>query len=98
MTRRASGLLAICAESEVEISEEDARLLGIENRTPLKIVSRRGEMQARAWINGRVPEGIVFGNFHFPGLANVNQLTINAVDPIAKIPEYKVCAVRVEPM
>jgi len=39
---------------------------------------------------------VVFGNFHFPGAANVNNLTIRALDPVAKIPEYKVCAVRVQ--
>jgi hypothetical protein len=38
----------------------------------------------------------VFGNFHFPGPGNVNNLTIAAVDPVAKIPEYKVCAVAIE--
>jgi predicted molibdopterin-dependent oxidoreductase YjgC len=40
-----------------------------------------------------VAPGVVFGNFHFPGLQNVNNLTIAALDPVAKIPEYKVCAV-----
>jgi hypothetical protein len=41
---------------------------------------------------------VVFGNFHFPGTQNVNRVTIAALDPIARIPEYKVCAVAVEPM
>jgi assimilatory nitrate reductase catalytic subunit len=39
---------------------------------------------------------MVFANFHFPGEKNANLLTIAALDPVAKIPEYKVCAVRVE--
>jgi predicted molibdopterin-dependent oxidoreductase YjgC len=45
-----------------------------------------------------VAAGVVFANFHFPGEANANNLTIRALDPVAKIPEYKVCAVRVEPV
>ena len=47
-------------------------------------------------IADRIAPGVVFGNFHFPGEQNVNNLTIAAFDPIAKIPEYKVCAVKVE--
>jgi hypothetical protein len=39
---------------------------------------------------------LIFANFHFPGQQNINNVTIAALDPIAKIPEYKVCAVRVE--
>jgi anaerobic selenocysteine-containing dehydrogenase len=39
---------------------------------------------------------VLFGNFHFPGQHNINNLTIAAVDPVAKIPEYKVCAVSIE--
>jgi hypothetical protein len=41
-----------------------------------------------------VAPGVIFGNFHFPGVQNVNNLTIAALDPLAKSPEYKVCAVR----
>lgn len=43
-------------------------------------------------------EGIVFGNFHFPAEHNINSVTNRALDPVAKIPEYKVCAVRIEPL
>jgi formate dehydrogenase major subunit/formate dehydrogenase alpha subunit len=53
-------------------------------------------MVARAVVTDRVAPGVVFGNFHFPDLGNVNNLTIGALDPVAKIPEYKVCAVAVE--
>jgi predicted molibdopterin-dependent oxidoreductase YjgC len=52
-------------------------------------------MVARAVITDRVAPGVLFGNFHFPGTGNVNNLTIGAVDPLAKIPEYKVCAVAI---
>ena len=57
-----------------------------------------GEMIARALVTDRVCPGLIFGNFHFPGQQNVNNLTIAALDPISKIPEYKVCAVRLEPV
>jgi len=96
MTRRAKGLLEIYPETLVEISPEDALKIGLNGKNMVRITSRRGEMIARAVITDRVSEGLIFGNFHFPGEQNVNNLTIAALDPIAKIPEYKVCAVRVE--
>jgi formate dehydrogenase alpha subunit len=98
MTRR-SAVGALCPEPEVEIHPSDARAIGLADSEAalLRLVSRRGEMRARAWVTDRVPEGVVFGNFHFPDDGNVNNLTLIAVDPVAKIPEYKVCAVRAEP-
>jgi formate dehydrogenase major subunit/formate dehydrogenase alpha subunit len=96
MTRRAKGLLEIYPESMVEISPEDAARIGLNGKKMVRVVSRRGEMIARALVTNRVAEGLVFGNFHFPDEQNVNNLTIKALDPVAKIPEYKVCAVRVE--
>ncbi len=97
MTRRAQSLLALYPETVVEISPEDAARIGLNGKDSVRITSRRGEMIARALITDRVCSGLVFGNFHFPGSSNVNNLTIAALDPIAKIPEYKVCAVRMEP-
>ncbi len=96
MTRRSQPLLALYPETLIEISVEDANRLGIETMQTIRVISRRGEMIARAEISDRVPEGLIFGNFHFPDSANVNNLTTSQVDPIAKIPEYKVCAVRIE--
>lgn len=96
MTRRAKGLLEIYPETLVEISPEDALKIGLNGEDRVRITSRRGEMVARAVITNRVSEGVIFGNFHFPGEQNVNNLTIAALDPVAKIPEYKVCAVKVE--
>jgi formate dehydrogenase alpha subunit len=96
LSRRAQGLLEACPETLLEISPDDAARLGINDNSPVRVVSRRGEMTARAVITDRVSEGVVFGNFHFPGSQNINNVTIGALDPIAKIPEYKVCAVAVE--
>jgi formate dehydrogenase major subunit/formate dehydrogenase alpha subunit len=89
-------LLEIFPESLVEISPEDAAALGLNGKDKVRVISRRGEMIAKALVTDRVSPGLVFGNFHFPEEQNVNNLTIAALDPIAKIPEYKVCAVKVE--
>jgi len=61
----------------------------------VRITSRRGSIEANAWVTDRVPPGMVFANFHFPE-NSANELPIAALDPVAKIPEYKICAVRVE--
>jgi formate dehydrogenase major subunit/formate dehydrogenase alpha subunit len=95
MTRRAKGLLAIYDRPRIEVNPDDAARLGIEDGQRVRIISRRGEVEADAWVTGRVPPGTVFATFHFPQ-ANANRLTIAALDPVAKIPEYKVCAVRLE--
>jgi formate dehydrogenase alpha subunit len=96
MTRRSQALQELYSETVVEISPEDAAKIGLNGKATVRIKSRRGEMIAHALITDRVCEGLIFGTFHFPGLQNVNNLTIAALDPVAKIPEYKVCAVRVE--
>lgn len=97
MTRRASGLLAVYDKSLVEVNPDDAERLGLSNQGKVRITSRRGKIEAAAWVTDRVPPGMVFANFHFPGDQNANVLTIAALDPVAKIPEYKICAVKVEP-
>ena len=95
MTRRSKGLLEVYPEALVEINPEDAITLGLNGRNIVRVSSRRGVMVAKAVVTDRVSKGLIFGNFHFPGLQNVNNLTIGALDPTAKIPEYKVCAVQV---
>jgi formate dehydrogenase alpha subunit len=95
MTRRAQGLMQVYGNTKVELNPEDAAHLGVNGNKRVRIVSRRGEIEAEAWITDRVPPGMIFANFHFPD-ASANELTIDALDPVAKIPEYKICAVRVE--
>jgi formate dehydrogenase major subunit/formate dehydrogenase alpha subunit len=95
MTRRASGLMQVYGHPLVELNPQDADHLGVNGNKRLRITSRRGVIEAEAWVTDRVPPGMVFANFHFPE-ANANELTLAALDPIAKIPEYKVCAVKVE--
>jgi formate dehydrogenase alpha subunit len=96
MTRRSEGLAAVYPESLIEISPEDALKVGLNGTGRLRVTSRRGVIIARALVTDRVSPGLIFGNFHFPGAQNVNNVTIGALDPVAKIPEYKVCAVKVE--
>jgi formate dehydrogenase major subunit/formate dehydrogenase alpha subunit len=95
MTRRAQGLLAIYSQPLIEVSEADAQKLGLNGNKRVRLTSRRGSIEAEAWVTDRVPPGMVYANFHFPE-ASANNLTIAALDPVAKIPEYKVCAVKVE--
>lgn len=95
MTRRSAKLEAESPEGYVELNPEDAAELGVPDGEQVKLVSRRGEIQAKAWVTDRVPRGLVFVPFHYAEAA-ANVLTIAAVDPQAKIPEFKVCAVRVE--
>ena len=96
MTRRVTSLLETCPNSLLEIHPADADRLEIASGQEMRLQSRRGQMVAHALVTERVAPGVVFGNFHFPGDYNVNNLTNDAIDPSAKIPEYKACAVSVE--
>jgi anaerobic selenocysteine-containing dehydrogenase len=82
-------------EGLVEINPEDALALGITDGEMVKVASRRGEIEAKAKVTEVSPVGVVFMTFHFAESA-ANLLTNSALDPVSKIPEYKVCAVRVE--
>lgn len=95
ITRRSKGLSEIYDEALIELSPQDAIKLSVNGNSRVKVSSRRGSIVARAWITDRVPEGMVFANFHFPE-ANANELTLAELDPIAKIPTFKVCAIKVE--
>lgn len=95
MTRLSKGSEERCPESLVEINPVDAEKLGIEDGQTVRVTSRRGTLEAKSKITTRSDVGTVFMNFHFHEAA-VNLLTNPALDPIGKIPEYKVCAVRVE--
>ncbi len=94
MTRR-SALDTIWPEAAVEMHPADAERLGLQTNDWVKVASRRGEITLRVLVTGRSPEGTVFIPFHFAEAA-ANILTKNQIDPRAKIPDFKVCAVRVE--
>jgi anaerobic selenocysteine-containing dehydrogenase len=95
MSRKVDGLNRFMSEELVEINPADAESLGIADGEKVKVSSRRGEVIAKACVTDRSPEGVVFMTFHFAE-SPTNCLTNPALDPIAKIPELKVCAVRVE--
>jgi len=97
MTRRSAGLDDIYPEALVEINPKDAAELGIADGDLVRVASRRGEVVAKAEVVDRPDEGVVFMTFHFREAA-ANLLTIAALDPVAKIPEFKVAAVRIEPV
>jgi formate dehydrogenase major subunit/formate dehydrogenase alpha subunit len=95
MSRRSKGLLEIYPQALIEVNEVDAAKLDLNGNKRVRVSSRRGSIEAEALVTDRVPPGMVYANFHFPE-ASANELTIAALDPVAKIPEYKVCAVKVE--
>ena len=95
LSRRSPGLDAIAPAAEAELHPADAVRLGVVNGDLVRVASRRGCVVAAARVTPRSAPGMVFMTFHYAEAA-VNLLTINAVDPTAKIPEYKVCAVNVE--
>jgi formate dehydrogenase alpha subunit len=95
MTRRSEKLDREVPNGYVEISPEDAEKLGLKKSARARLVTRRGAIETRVWVTRRVPPGTVFVPFHFAEEA-ANVLTNPAFDPIAKIPEYKAAAVRVE--
>lgn len=92
MTGRSPTLNAESPEGYVEINPDDARKLGVADRAMVEVRSRRGTVQTRARVTDRVAAGVVFMPFHFAEAA-ANRLTNAALDPVAKIPEFKVCAV-----
>jgi len=95
MTRKGEGLNKVHPEVKAEINPKDAARLGVEADDLLKITSRRGSIEVKAMLSDRPATGVVFVPFHFHEIA-VNRLTNAALDPVAKIPEYKVCAIKVE--
>ena len=95
MTRRTEGLNERAPESFVEISTSDAEKNGLDDGEKIRIASRRGEITARVKVSDLAVDGTVFIPFHFAEAA-ANRLTNAALDPVANIPEYKVCAVKIE--
>jgi len=96
MTRRVSGLNFLAPEERVEVNPQDAARLGITTGDWIRVSSRRGSVTARAWVVGRVLPGLIFMTFHFAEALGNILTNGEAIDPIAKIPEFKVCAVKVE--
>jgi predicted molibdopterin-dependent oxidoreductase YjgC len=97
MTMREAGITDKQEDPFFEISAEDASALGLGDGDWARLVSRRGDLEARAKITDRVYPGLVWMALHF-AQAKVNWLTHDVGDPLIGTPEYKVSAVRVEPL
>ncbi|HDI52953.1 MAG TPA: formate dehydrogenase subunit alpha, partial [Candidatus Bathyarchaeota archaeon] len=95
MTRRSKTLTGQLNTPYVEFNVRDAERLGIEDGEWVRVRSRRGEITLQALVTDRIKEGVLFIPFHFREAA-ANVLTNPALDPRAKIPEYKACAAAVE--
>ena len=92
---RSSSLDKIWPECTVEMNPNDAAKYGFEMGEWVDVSSRRGVITARLLVTKRSPQGAIFIPFHFVEAA-ANTLTNNLIDKIAKIPDYKICAVKVE--
>ncbi len=95
MTGRVEGLNQKAPSSYVEINEINANKMGIVDGEIVKLTSRRGEVEVAAKVTDTIDEDVLFMPFHFAEAA-ANYLTNTALDPIAKIPELKVAAVKME--
>lgn len=94
MTMKSRGLNTLSPDCFVEISANDAAKLNLENGTMANVFSRRGKITARIAISTKAVDGTMFIPFHFAKAA-ANRLTNAALDPVAKIPEFKVCAINI---
>jgi len=93
---RHSQLDELYPEALVEINRVDAARTGVKTGDVVRVSSRRGSIVLRANVTEKANLGVVFIPWHFHEAA-ANLLTLDELDPLAKIPEYKACAVRVEP-
>jgi predicted molibdopterin-dependent oxidoreductase YjgC len=96
LTRRVEGLLELAPRLEVAIHPSDARRLGVDTGGRVRVESRRGELEGFARVTEAVRAGSIFIPFVKLNASAANFLTNSAADPVSKIPEYKVCAVRLE--
>jgi formate dehydrogenase major subunit len=96
MTRRSYALDAISPRAEVYVNPDDAAELGLADGEMARVTSRRGTIQLETRVSHREARGNCFIPFHFREAA-ANLLTIDEIDPFGKIPEFKFCAVRIEP-
>jgi assimilatory nitrate reductase catalytic subunit len=97
-TRRIGVLAAAQPAPEVEMHPDLAELLGLDEGERVQVTSRRGSAEGILRITESVRPDTVFMPFHWGGRASVNRVTNGALDPISRMPEFKVCAVRVEPL
>ncbi|GGM22748.1 molybdopterin oxidoreductase [Micromonospora yangpuensis] len=96
-TRRVEALRRAAPGGFVELHPDLADRLGVTEGQPVRVVSRRGELCAPARLSPTIRPDTVFAPFHWPGAARANSVTNDALDPVSGMPEFKICAVRLEP-
>ena len=94
MSRHSKALAEMKPEAEVEINHVDAKKINCSDGDMVELTSRRGNILAKVKITDKSPQGVVFMTLHYQE-APVNLLTHDILDPVAKIPEYKIGAVRI---
>ncbi|MFG2339149.1 molybdopterin oxidoreductase family protein [Streptomyces yangpuensis] len=97
-TRRVDELNEAAPGPFVELHPRLAARIGAVDGSPLAVTSRRGRAVAPARITDTIRADTVFMPFHWPGEGRANTLTNPALDPTSRMPEFKICAVRVEPV
>jgi predicted molibdopterin-dependent oxidoreductase YjgC len=94
MSRHSQGLAEIRPEAEVEIHPKDAKKINVSDGDMVELTSRRGTIVSKVKITDKSPVGVAFMSFHYKE-APVNMLTVDELDPIAKIPELKICSISI---
>ncbi|KJS68361.1 MAG: formate dehydrogenase [Peptococcaceae bacterium BICA1-7] len=94
-TPYSAGIQSIWSKEFAEVNPYDAERLGVESGDRVMVASRRGELTTRIGVTDRVPPGMIWMSFHYKD-SPTNALTSNAVDPVTKTGEYKVCAVKMQ--
>lgn len=95
MTRRSPKLESEAPEAYIEMHPVDAKAIGLNGHKRVRVTSRRGGIELGVRVTDDIRRGLVYIPFHWAEAA-ANALTNNALDPVTKTPEYKVCAVKVE--
>ncbi|SCE87165.1 assimilatory nitrate reductase (NADH) alpha subunit apoprotein [Micromonospora purpureochromogenes] len=95
-TRRVAALRRAAPGGFVELHPDLAARLGVAEGDQVRVASRRGELRAPARVTPTIRPDTVFAPFHWGGAARANSVTSDATDPVSGMPEFKICAVRVE--
>lgn len=95
-TRRSEALVRKAPEPFVEIHPRLAERLGLKRDSRLRLTTRRGSAVFGYRITDAIHPGVVFVPFHWGDELSVNRLTNDALSPVSRMPEFKICAVRVE--
>ena len=95
-TRRVPALMQGTPEAFVQIHPSMAATYGVNDGEQVRLTTRRGSALARAQLTSGIRMDTLFMPFHFAGDARANLLTNPALDPVSRMPEFKVCAVRLE--